>query len=223
MAEVRSEFGSNDPLPRGRHRLTPEEVAANQRERMIAAVATVVDRHGYGGLTVERVIADAAVSRSTFYAHFANKREAVVAAHEAIFARFMVNLTTACGDQAEWPLKVSAAIGATVEFAVTCPEQTQILSIGSLIADAALADRISGSHGRLAVLLGGVRAHSPHGKQLPDCTEQFLVAANAGIIARYLVEGKAHGLRQLQTELVELTLLPYYGAGEAARLARVAG
>lgn len=223
MVEPQSEFGTSDPLPRGRHQLTREQVAGNQRERLIAAVATTIARHGYGGLTVERVIADAAVSRSTFYAHFANKRDALVVAHEAIVERFMAGLTTACGAQAEWPMKVSAAIGATVEFAVTRPEQAQILSVGSLIADAALADRISGSHGRLAALLGGVRPHSPYGGQLPDCTEQFLVAGIAGIVARHLVEGKAHGLRSLQADLVELTLLPYYGAGEAARLARTPG
>jgi AcrR family transcriptional regulator len=207
------------PLPRGRHSLPPEEVARHQRERIAAAVATTLAEVGYGALTVERVIAAARISRSTFYVHFANKQEAVLAAHELIFERFLGALTAACGDQVEWPMKVRAAIGATVDFAVTRPEQTQILSTGALIADLARADRVSGSHDHLATLLRGARVHSPFAAELPDCTEQFLVAAITAIVARHLAQGEVEQLRSLEADLVELTLIPYYGAGEAARLA----
>jgi AcrR family transcriptional regulator len=218
MDKPQSEYDATAPLPRGRHGLTPEEVASHQRERIVAAVAAALDEHGYGDLTVGRVIAAAGISRSTFYVHFANKREAVLAAHDSIFERFFAAVTAACGGRAKWPVKVSAAIGATVDFAVSRPEEAQILSIGWLIADPALAGPISGSHDRLVALLRGVRAQSPNSAGLPDCTEEFLVAGIAAIVARHLVTGNAGQLRLLQPDLVELTLLPYYGAGEAARL-----
>jgi AcrR family transcriptional regulator len=223
MIKAPSEPKTPPSLPKGRHNLPREVVAQHQRERIVAAVATILAEHGSSGLTVERVIRVAGVSRSTFYVHFTNKQEATLAAHELIFTRFLADLTAACSAQAEWPMKVSAAIGAVVDFAVSRPEQTQILSIGALIADLTLADRISGSHDQLATLLSGVRPHSPNAAALPECTEEFLVAAIAAIISRHLALGQAAQLRSLQAELVELTLIPYYGAGEAARLAGRSG
>jgi AcrR family transcriptional regulator len=221
MVKPQSEHDELAPLPRGRHGLTPEEVGLHQRERIVAAIAAAIADHGYGGYTVERVIDIAGVSGSTFYVHFANKEEAVLAAHTLIFERFMVELTDACADQSEWPMKVRSAIGATVEFATTRPRQSQILSIGSLTSNAALAERITSAYDRLAKLLGGVRLDASAASKLPSGTEQFLVAAVAAIVAGCLARGEFEQLRSLQAELVELTLIPYYGAAEAARLARL--
>jgi AcrR family transcriptional regulator len=219
MGNPQSELEDLPPLPRGRHGLTPEEVAAHQRERILGAIATVIAERGYGGLTVENVIDVAGVSRSTFYVHFENKQEAVLATHELIFERFLAALTAACVGEAEWPKKVRAALGATVDFATSRPRQTRILSTGSLNADAALAERIAGAHDRLATLLTGVRPHSPNAAKLPGRTEQFLVSAIASLLVGSLVKGEVDELPSLRCELVELTLIPYYGNDEAARLA----
>lgn len=219
MADSQSEFDDIAPLPRGRHALTPEQVAAHQRERILAAIATVIADQGHGSLTVEHVIDVAGVSRSTFYVHFDNKAEAVLAAHELIFDRFLAALMAACGAEVEWPMKVRAALGATVAFAAARPRQAQILSTGSLNADVALAKRVSVAHDRLAALLTGLRPHSPHAENLPGSTERFLVAAIASLLADSLIRGETDDLRSLQSDLVELTLIPYFGNDEAARLA----
>lgn len=223
MVKEEPELEGVKPLPRGRHGLTPEVVAAHQRERIVAAIGHVVAERGFGALTVGRVLTVAGVSRSTFYVHFANKQEAVLVAHEMIFERFLASLESACAAEGEWPLKVSSALGAMIEFAATRPEQIQLLSAGSLNADAVLAERIVASHERLAELLAGVRADSPLADRLPDSTEQFMVAAIAATIAGCLAEGDTERLRSVQPELVELTLLPYYGAKEAAKVARQPG
>src|ERR1700712_4307239 len=71
------------PLPRGRH-AAPREVGwESQRGRMLAAVASVVASKGYGALTVADVIAEAGVSRKTFYEHFVNRDECFLAAYDA--------------------------------------------------------------------------------------------------------------------------------------------
>ena len=95
MVKPQIELEGVAPLPRGRHSLAPEDVATHQRERIIAAIGRVVAEQGFGALTVERVLTIAGVSRSTFYVHFANKREAVLVAHETIFARFLAGLDEA--------------------------------------------------------------------------------------------------------------------------------
>jgi AcrR family transcriptional regulator len=219
MSGSQSELDEMAPLPRGRHGLSAEEVAANQRVRILAAVATVIAEEGYWGLTVEQVIDLAGVSRSTFYVHFENKQEAALAAHELIFERYLAALAAACGAQAEWPLKVNAALGATVDFATARPRQSQMLSTGSLHADAVLAERVASSHERIATLLAGLRPHSPNAADLPASTERFLVSAIASVLAARLLGDQVGDLGSLRIELVELTLIPYFGASEAARLA----
>jgi len=207
-------------LPRGRHGLKPAEVAAHQRERIADGVARAVAEHGYGGLTVEQVVDLAGVSRSTFYVHFDNKREAVLASHELIFERFMVTLTEGCvGD--EWPAKINDAIGTTLKFASGSPERFQILSTGTLAADGELTDQVLGSFGRLARLLSGARRASPYRTDLPSCTEQFLIAGVSSTISSWLAGEQSIARRDLQQQLVELVLIPYYGRGRAARLSRL--
>lgn len=220
MAKPQRELDGAAPLPRGRHGIAPEEVAAHQRERIVTAVARVVAEQGYSSLTVERVLDLAGVSRSTFYVHFANKQEAVLVAHEVIFGRFLAGLEAACAAEAEWPSKIGSAIAAALDFATSRPEQTQILLPGSLNADTVLAERIVAGHNQLADLLQRARADSPFADKLPACTEQFLVAGITSFAASSLARKETERLRSARPELIELTLIPYYGKEEAASWAR---
>jgi AcrR family transcriptional regulator len=69
-------------LPRGRHRLTREEVLASQRGRMLEAMAHAVLEKGYVRATVADVLSRARVSRETFYEHFDDKEDCFLAAYE---------------------------------------------------------------------------------------------------------------------------------------------
>ena len=69
-------------LPRGRHGLSRDEVAASQRGRMLEACFRVVAEKGYTRFTVADVIAPAGVSRETFYEHFADKEDCFLAAYD---------------------------------------------------------------------------------------------------------------------------------------------
>lgn len=208
----------SSPLPRGRHDLSPEVVERHQRDRIVVAVAQVMAEHGYGGLTVERIIALARISRTTFYGHFDNKREAVIGAHEEIFGRFLVVVQNACRPRVEWAEKVQAAIGATLEFATAEPAQAQLLVTGFLAADQALARRVRLSYDQLATLLSEGRRRHPQAASLPSLTERALVGAIATILARGLVSAEPEPFIGLHSQLTEFTLAPYLGIAEAARV-----
>lgn len=62
-------------LTSGRHHLTRDEVAANQRQRHFKALAEVMGEKGYTDTTVEDLIKHAEVSRATFYKHFDSKQD----------------------------------------------------------------------------------------------------------------------------------------------------
>jgi TetR/AcrR family transcriptional regulator len=204
-------------LPRGRHDLSPEVVERHQRDRLVAAVARVMAERGYGGLTVARIIAEARVSRSTFYGHFANKREAVLGAHEAIFREYLTTLEDACTGEDRWPEMVNAGIEATLDFALSNPAKAQLLAMEFNAADLILARGTRASHERLARLLGEGRRRVPTTASLPEMTEEALIGAIASIVARGLVNQDLAQSTALRSQLVELTLIPYLGTDGAAR------
>ena len=75
--------GPLDQLPRGRHRLTREEVTASQRGRILAAMADTVAEKTFARATVTDVVKRAGVSRETFYENFSGKEDCFLAAFEA--------------------------------------------------------------------------------------------------------------------------------------------
>jgi AcrR family transcriptional regulator len=70
-------------LPRGRHRLSREQVAADQRARLMLALADAMGERGYVATTVADVLARAGVSRQTFYEQFASKLDCFLATFDA--------------------------------------------------------------------------------------------------------------------------------------------
>src|ERR1700750_2403591 len=76
-----------DRLPRGRHGLSPEFVARNQRERLIAGLIQALYEVGYQKTTVSSIGRRAAVSKSDFYKHFESKDECFYAAYDSAIAR----------------------------------------------------------------------------------------------------------------------------------------
>jgi AcrR family transcriptional regulator len=70
---------SGQPLPRGRHKLSRDEVLASQRSRLLRAMEELVGEHGYESTTVPLVIKAARVSTATFYRFFADKVDCFIA------------------------------------------------------------------------------------------------------------------------------------------------
>ena len=73
-------------LPRGPHSLTREQVATNQRRRLLEGMIDAIGEKGYAAITVSDVIKRAGVSRKAFYEHFANKEECFLATYDSIAA-----------------------------------------------------------------------------------------------------------------------------------------
>jgi AcrR family transcriptional regulator len=205
------------PLPRGRHRLTRQEVAENQRQRLLAAMAESVAIRGYAATSVEHVIDLAGVSRATFYKQFDNRRDCLLAAHAATFGLFMEEVSAACAAEPEWDEGAAAAIGVAVEFAVRRPAGARLLALDTIAADAEAASRAMASTERLAAMLRIGREHHPRAADLPEVTELALVGAVASTLNSRLLAGES--LDGLEPQLVHLVLTPYVGAAAAARRA----
>src|SRR5215213_8705249 len=101
-----------DRLPRGRHGLSPEFVARNQRERLIAGLTQTLYEAGYQKTTVSLIGQQAAVSKSDFYKHFESKDDCFVAAYDTAIERIREQVVTACEAQPEddWPPRMRVGI-----------------------------------------------------------------------------------------------------------------
>jgi AcrR family transcriptional regulator len=71
-------------LPRGRHKLDREVVAASQRQRLLEAMAELVAEHGYVAVTIGDIATRAGTAKRTFYDHFADKEQCFLAALDGI-------------------------------------------------------------------------------------------------------------------------------------------
>jgi AcrR family transcriptional regulator len=67
------------PAARGRHAPPPEVRLPLQRERLLRAAALEFAERGYAGSSSESISRRAAMSKATFYEHFANKEECILA------------------------------------------------------------------------------------------------------------------------------------------------
>src|SRR3954464_11726352 len=87
-----------DRLPRGRHGLSPEFVARNQRERLIAGLIQSLYEVGYQKTTVSFIGQRAAVSKSDFYKHFESKDDCFIAAYVRATEQIRERVATVCGE-----------------------------------------------------------------------------------------------------------------------------
>jgi AcrR family transcriptional regulator len=189
----------------------------HQRERIFAAVATGMAKHGYSELTIDRIIRPARVSRTTFYRHFADKRDAVTTAHAQSLARLRSKIEEACRSESEWAEKVKVAIEATVDFAIAEPARAQLLATGFLGADLTLTRGVRVSYEELATLLSEGRRQRPEAEALPALTEQALVGAIVSVLGRGLLSSEPECIDRMRAELSQFALIPYLGHSAAAR------
>jgi AcrR family transcriptional regulator len=95
-------------LPRGRHKLSRQEVEEDQRERIMRAMSEAVGEIGYVKTTVAEVLKRAGVSRETFYNQFDDKHDCFIASFDRAVTEMLNRVTAAIeeveasgGDEAE--------------------------------------------------------------------------------------------------------------------------
>lgn len=103
------------PLPRGRHKLSREEVQASQRSRLIAAMLDQVDERGYEGTTVADVVAAAKVSRNAFYELFDDRQDCFIAACDELQRGLLATLYEQAGEPS-WLEALSRGLDLYLEF-----------------------------------------------------------------------------------------------------------
>ena len=207
-------------LPRGRHGLSPEFVARNQRERLIAGLIQALYEVGYQKTTVSLIGQQAAVSKSDFYKHFESKDDCFIAAYDAAIERIREHVAAACDESAddEWPKRVRSAIDALLKLFTAEPGLASIALVEGLRAGRGVYDRYQAA---LETFVHDLRAGAPAGPggvEVPEATDEAVVGGVASMLGRRILAGEAEQLPQRFPEILEFVLAAYLGAEEARRI-----
>ena len=207
-------------LPRGRHGLSPEFVAQNQRERLIAGLTGVLYEVGYQKTTVSLIGKRAAVSKSDFYKHFRSKDDCFFAAYEAAIERIRTQVVTACAghEEAEWPLRVRGGISALLTFLAGDPAVASLSLVEGLRAGRGVYDRYQAAIESFIPNLRQGAPRAPDGARVPVATDEAVVGGIASLLGRRVLAGEAERIEELLPDVLEFALTPYLGTAEARRI-----
>jgi AcrR family transcriptional regulator len=208
------------PLPAGRHGYSREQVAHNQRERLIAGLATAVAEHGYQAVTITHITKEARVSRRVFYANFEGKEECFLAAFDVVVDHIRELAAEAAAAKAEWPAKAVAASRAVLAFLAAEPDLARLCLVESQSAGPRIAARLHEAVQEVVPFLDQGRAERPGARELPPTTEESTIGALVMLASRKVAAGEAAQLEDLLPDFAEFILAPYLGAEEAVRFAR---
>jgi AcrR family transcriptional regulator len=216
-------FSTGTPLPRrlppGRHGIPTNLVTEHQRLRLLAAMADALGVHGYAGITTTHVSELANVSTSTFYKHFGNLWDCLLAAYVAAADRLCAEIESACAANRDGSAlegadncdPLEAGIDAALAFFAAEPQFGQLLSAQAPREASALcaARRILVS--RLAAMLRRSRGDNHDSPQPPGLDERLIDATLAFLHTR-LNSSDAECLTDLGPELVAILDRPRVAA-----------
>jgi AcrR family transcriptional regulator len=209
-----------DRLPRGRHGLSPEFVARNQCERLIAGLTQALYEVGYQKTTVSLIGKRAAVSKSDFYKHFESKDQCFMAAYDAAIERIRERVTDACGEAAEegWPRRVEEALDALLKLFAADPALASMALVEGLRAGREVYDRYQAAVETFVEYLREGAPATLEGAEVPEATAEAVIGGIASLLGRRVLAGEAEKLSELFPEILEFTLTAYLGAEEARRI-----
>jgi AcrR family transcriptional regulator len=203
--------------PRGRHGLPPEVVARSQRERLLEATMRVVAAKGYAATTVADLTREAGISRTTFYALFADKEACFLAAYDNAVDGLVRRISAAYEGEERWPDRARAGLATLLEALAADPAQARLALVDVTAAGPAAQRRLRAAVQRLTPFFDEGRDFAPGGRALPANVSRMAAGAVVGLIVDELVAGRTDELPSLLSDLLFATLVPYLGPDAAAR------
>jgi AcrR family transcriptional regulator len=200
-------FAAGEPLPRrlppGRHGIPANLVVEHQRRRLLAAMAEAFAQHGYAGVTTTHVSELANVSTSTFYKHFGNLWDCVLAAYVASADRLCQEIEAACAARDPRSPALEVGIDAALAFLSAEPALARLLCAQAPREAIAVTAARRLLVSRLAAMLRRDRGAGGAPAQPPGLDERLIDATLAFVCAR-ICAGEAAVLVDLGPELTAI-------------------
>jgi AcrR family transcriptional regulator len=189
-------------------------------ERIARAVAAVVAEKGYLGMSTNDIAARAAISLSTFYAHFKDKGDAVLAALEMGGAQMMASAVPAARRAGSWQEGVRILYETMSSYFVAEPEMAQLALVGVYGAGPAALGRRDRVIDSLAQML------APALEENPTAAAVSTEAVGATVYSLLREQVRRKGPQSLPAAVplaTYITLVGFVGAERALEVANGKG
>jgi AcrR family transcriptional regulator len=211
------------PLPKGRHGLSRQFIASNQRERLLDAIANVVAQKGYAATRVADITEYAGVSRKTFYELFTDKEDCFLAAYDAITALLMDRMAKGLAAVAgrSWEEQVSALLGEFLRFLAAEPAFARMCIVEVLgSGPKGLARRDQAIEAFFPVVDQIPRSQPGAERWLSELTPMFVTGGILEVVYAAIRRGETESLPELEDDLTRLAFRAYLYHKEWEEMAR---
>lgn len=188
----------------------------DHRSRLLEGMARAVAAKGYGDTTLADIVAGANVSRRTFYEHFADKAECLLALFEQSSNRLTERVRNAIDLQADGPQQISQAMTAYLDTLAQYPEllRTVFMDILSL-GDQGLKVRRLGYERLADLIVDMARTHATHVGRDTTLSRPMAMAVVGGInelILMHIEQGRSDRLHELHGSACALLMSVLHSA-----------
>jgi len=206
-------YGSDGPAARP---LSREEALAGQRGRLMAAVAAAVASRGYAATTITDIVAGAATSRRTFYAHFSDKLECYLAAYERAVEYLLSQMAASVPAEEDWLTIVRTCVRTYLRILAEEPEFGPAFLVEISAAGETALQQRDRVHDQFADFIRGLhiaaRSQEPHLSELPDRAFTALVGAINELIGRTIRTRGCEALTELEDDILLVVAATFRGA-----------
>jgi AcrR family transcriptional regulator len=226
--------------PRAYNGAVREQLADLQRARIIGAMFDIAALRGAGSVTVAHVVERSGVSRRTFYEHFEDREDCLLAAFERALTLACDRVIPAYEEQKGWREGIRGGLVELLCFCDREPSVARVLVCESQASGPRVAQRRAEVLGRLTrivdegrTLTGTPKGHIPRGhaaagksggaQNISSLAAEGTVGGVLSVIQARLFEEehtqRARGkpLIALTNELMSMIVLPYLGGAAARR------
>ena len=187
-----------------------------QRERIIRAAARVGVEKGYGALSIPAISTAAAVSNQTFYEHFPGKREAFLAAFDALASRAMETAAGAFAETAERedcgrPEAIGVGLRALLDHISGDPLFARLAFFEIPTAGPAALDHADNVLGAFTAYLEGDPGGESAGTGVPKVMGEVIGGGIWAIVQHAINTGELADLPARAPQIAEFTVTPLGG------------
>lgn len=207
-------------VPLGRHGLSPDVVAAHQRERLFAATVDLVSKRGYRNTSIDHIVKSARVGYVAFYDLFEGKEDCFLAVFDRIVAETTKALAGAVASETEWPRQIAAALACVLDLIVADPRRARVALVEVQAAGPLAYVRYEEAVDRSVPKLREGRAFNPDTAELSSTLEEAVLGGILWVIHQRLVKGELQQPEPLLEEAIQIALSPYLGDAEARAVAK---
>jgi AcrR family transcriptional regulator len=189
-------------LPRGRHRLSREQVEQSQRHRLMLGMAEAMTEKGFVGTSVADVLKRSGVGRETFYQYYGSKldcfMDAFDTAGEVLFGRVNQAQAELQGTPVE---RFEQGLTAYLDLLAEQPALARLFLVEVYAAGPEAIGRRAALQARIVEAVAELlEASTPRARF--GC--EVVVAAIATMVTNPLVTGDLAGLGALRERIVDL-------------------